>query len=287
MDLIESMKKAEANMKTRLVRNPCRLVVAGLDGGANFVQGAGMMGRSSNSQNRIYVVEEDGTIRTEAKDPSSVKNPELIIYNAMRSVGGKVYVVTNGDHTDTIIDHLTNNSRESPAVNFFNALNLRHCEPDPPYFTPRIAALQDHDDDDQVHMSILKADPLAKEHWVAIADDSRAQGNELQGNAFNEYVGKRCNLDHRKFPTTRQFFQMGVQRGLGYCLPTYQPKDPQHLLSFEGEPFLVPIRTTVKETMDMFWDALEPEWRAGFAGKRIEYGNETIPEPKSRFKEVE
>ena len=42
-----------------------------------------IMGRSENSRNRIFVETEDG-IRTEAHDPSKMKDPSLIIYHPVR-----------------------------------------------------------------------------------------------------------------------------------------------------------------------------------------------------------
>ena len=61
-----------------------------------------IMGRSVNSQNRIFEETEDG-IRTKAFDESKMVDPSLIIYHPVRKVGD-VTVVTNGDQTDTIRD---------------------------------------------------------------------------------------------------------------------------------------------------------------------------------------
>ena len=61
-----------------------------------------IMGRSSNSRNRIFVVEGEG-IRTEAFDPSKLEDPSLIIYAPVRVLGNKT-IVTNGDQTDTIYE---------------------------------------------------------------------------------------------------------------------------------------------------------------------------------------
>ena len=50
-----------------------------------------IMGRSVNSRNRIFVQEPDG-IRTEAFDPSLMKDPHLIIYYPVRVLGNKTIV---------------------------------------------------------------------------------------------------------------------------------------------------------------------------------------------------
>src|SRR3989344_8843685 len=80
---------------------PGRGIVAGLDEtGAFLVQVYWIMGRSENSRNRVFVCGEDGLLSTEAADPSKVKDPSLIIYNAMDEVllddDFVVDVVSNG-----------------------------------------------------------------------------------------------------------------------------------------------------------------------------------------------
>ena len=90
-----------------------------------------IMGRSVNSRNRIFAVNGDG-IRTEAFDPSLMKDPSLVIYAPVR-VYGNTTVVTNGDQTDTIHDFL------KAGKTFEDALRTREFEPDAPNFTPRIS----------------------------------------------------------------------------------------------------------------------------------------------------
>ena len=54
-----------------------------------------IMGRSSNSRNRVFVEDGEG-IRTQAFDPSKLEDPSLIIYAPVRVLGNKT-IVTNGD----------------------------------------------------------------------------------------------------------------------------------------------------------------------------------------------
>ena len=54
-----------------------------------------IMGRSENSRNRVFTETKDG-IRTEAYDPAKMKDPSLIIYHPVRTMGADL-VVTNGD----------------------------------------------------------------------------------------------------------------------------------------------------------------------------------------------
>ena len=101
-----------------------------------------IMGRSENSRNRIFSLTEDG-IRTEAYDPSKMRDPSLIIYHPVRSMGDDL-IVTNGNQTDTIRD----------MGDFRAALATREYEPDEPNWTPRISAICHADG--SFELSILK-----------------------------------------------------------------------------------------------------------------------------------
>lgn len=109
-----------------------------------------IMGRSENSRNRIFSLE-DGVLYTKPFDASRVEDPSLIIYAAMRQFENKL-IVTNGDQTDTIYDFLARGEC------FTKALKTREFEPDAPNFTPRISGMLTFDGDDFVYkMSILKS----------------------------------------------------------------------------------------------------------------------------------
>ena len=101
------------------------------DGGAAIVYF--IMGRSENSRNRIFVKTDDG-IRTQAYDESKMVDPSLISYHPVRDIKGGV-IVTNGDQTDTIRDHILSGG------SFESALKTRRYEPDEPNYTPRISGL--------------------------------------------------------------------------------------------------------------------------------------------------
>jgi hypothetical protein len=92
-----------------------------------------IMGRSSNSRNRVYVTEGEG-IRTEAFDPSKLEDPSLIIYAPVRVLGNKT-IVTNGDQTDTIYEGM------DKQLTFEQSLRTREFEPDAPNYTPRISGV--------------------------------------------------------------------------------------------------------------------------------------------------
>ncbi len=106
-----------------------------------------IMGRSTNSRNRVFENTEDG-IRTKAYDESAMTDPSLIIYNPVRKVGDEL-VVTNGDQTDTICSFL------DEGASFEAALRTRTFEPDGPNWTPRISGIQEPDG--SFKLSILKS----------------------------------------------------------------------------------------------------------------------------------
>ena len=98
-----------------------------------------IMGRSSNSRNRVFVKDGEG-IRTQAFDPSKLEDPSLIIYAPVRVLGNKT-IVTNGDQTDTIARFMNGNL--FPGYSFEAALATRTYEDDAPNFTPRISGVVD------------------------------------------------------------------------------------------------------------------------------------------------
>ena len=109
-----------------------------------------IMGRSTNSRNRVFEVSNDD-IMTKAFDESLLSDPSLIIYSPVRVLGKKI-IVTNGDQTDTIYEYLKNKKT------FEDALYTRTFEPDAPNFTPRISGLIDIESGLKLKLSILKSD---------------------------------------------------------------------------------------------------------------------------------
>lgn len=141
----ENLRRLEANPY------PGRGIVLGRSAdGAWLLQVYWIMGRSANSRNRQFVAD-GGRLRTEALDAARLEQPELVIYTAMDAIDGH-HVVSNGDHTDTIVQALRA-GRDARA-----ALRNRSQEPDAPHYTPRIAggirALEG-----DAWLAIVKADP--------------------------------------------------------------------------------------------------------------------------------
>lgn len=109
-----------------------------------------IMGRSTNSRNRVFV--EDGAgIRTQAYDPAKLEDPSLVIYAPVRVLGNKT-IVTNGDQTDTIYEMM------DKQQTFEQSLRTRTYEPDGPNYTPRISGIMHLENGSYNYaMSILKS----------------------------------------------------------------------------------------------------------------------------------
>lgn len=136
MNIDELAEKAEANFHKHLVENsyPGRGIVIGCDPKGNPVLIYWIMGRSSNSRNRLFNLNPEGGLKTEAADSSLLEDPSLIIYNAVLP-SKQGFLVTNGDHTDRIL------AKMRKGKTFLEAMHDEKHEPDPPNFTPRIAGL--------------------------------------------------------------------------------------------------------------------------------------------------
>lgn len=225
-------KEAESNFKS-LSTNPYsgRGIVLGTSPCGRFdVQVYWIMGRSENSRNRIFVLDQDtGFMKTQAFDESKLVDPSLIIYYPAKH-GNDFHLITNGDQTDTVFDFL------QKGKTFEDALNTRCYEPDGPNFTPRISGITYKNSNPIVYkLSILK---------------SRSN---------NEDAG--CE---------RQFFSYEKKMlGLGHFISTYKT-DGNPIPSFSGEPQLIPIGATAQETLDMYWNALNETNRVSLMVKWID-----------------
>lgn len=140
-------------IKDELMKNsyPGRGIIIGKSAdGKNAVTAYFIMGRSSNSRNRIFVEDGEG-IRTQAFDESKLEDPSLIIYSPVRVLGNKT-IVTNGDQTDTIYKLM------NEQLTFEQALRTREFEPDAPNYTPRISGIIKNEGEDfNYALSILKS----------------------------------------------------------------------------------------------------------------------------------
>lgn len=126
------------------------IIIGRTPDGTKAVTAYFIMGRSTNSRNRIFVEDGDG-IRTQAYDPSKLEDPSLIIYAPVRVLGNKT-IVTNGDQTDTIYEGMDR------QMTFEQSLRSRTFEPDAPNYTPRISGILHIESNTYNYaMSILKS----------------------------------------------------------------------------------------------------------------------------------
>lgn len=126
------------------------IIIGTSEDGKKAVTAYFIMGRSSNSRNRVFVEEGEG-IRTEAFDPAKLEDPSLIIYAPVRVLGNDT-IVTNGDQTDTVFNGL------KKGLTFEQSLRSREFEPDAPNYTPRISGvLHVENGKFDYQMSILKS----------------------------------------------------------------------------------------------------------------------------------
>lgn len=146
------MEKINLFRELDLNSYPGRGIVIGRSADGKYAVAAYfIMGRSTNSRNRVFVEDGDG-IRTKAFDESKVEDPSLIIYSPVRVLGNTT-VITNGDQTDTVIGGL------KEGKTFEESLRTREFEPDEPNYTPRISGIMDISNGRFTYsLSILKSD---------------------------------------------------------------------------------------------------------------------------------
>lgn len=148
----DNEKRRDVGEILEKITYPGRGIILGVSpDGLSFASVYFITGRSENSRNRIFCKEEDGTLKTAPFDAAKVRDPSLIIYNAVRTYGMKT-IVTNGDQTDTVYEGL------KQGKGFSEALKTRTFEPDAPNFTPRISGiLYAGEEEPRYELSILKS----------------------------------------------------------------------------------------------------------------------------------
>ncbi len=173
------------------------IVVGRSEDGRYAVAAYFIMGRSSNSRNRVFVPDGEG-IRTQAFDPAKMEDPSLIIYAPVRVLGSNT-IITNGDQTDTIYQGLID------GKTFGESLRVREFEPDAPNYTPRISALIDIKDGSYDYkMNILKSadgDPSCCERFTFTYDNPKSgEGHFLHtymsdGDPLPSFEGEPVRVD--------------------------------------------------------------------------------------------
>ncbi|MDD6790032.1 MAG: IMP cyclohydrolase [Lachnospira sp.] len=178
------------------------IIVGRSEDGTKAVAAYFIMGRSANSRNRIFVADGDG-LRTQAFDESKVEDPRLIIYAPVRVLKAAT-IVTNGDQTDTIYEHM------KKGDTFEQALRTREFEPDAPNYTPRISAvLETTSATFSYQMSILKSDnmdPICCNRNTFSYDNPKAG----EGRFIHTYMGDGSPLPSFEGEPTRVDITGGI-----------------------------------------------------------------------------
>ena len=151
---MDPIKEAQANLEA-LRKNPYpgRGIVIGKRQNGAVVMISWIMGRSVNSRNRVYSHDGNGRVYTEAANPAKMKDPSLIIYNAMDETGGS-YIVSNGEQTDIV--HSTNSQ-----IGWAMLVRNYKYEPDAPNSTPRITGLYSRRAGTEIEMAIHRKSPFS------------------------------------------------------------------------------------------------------------------------------
>lgn len=173
------------------------IVIGRSEDGTKAITAYFIMGRSTNSRNRIFIEDGEG-IRTQAYDPSKLEDPSLIIYAPVRVLGART-IVTNGDQTDTIYE------RMSQGETFEQSLRVRQFEPDGPNYTPRISGIMHIEDGSYDYaMSILKSkdgDPSGCNRYTYTYENPTAgEGRFIHtymedGNPLPSFEGEPTRVD--------------------------------------------------------------------------------------------
>ena len=150
IELIKDL--AAQNFSRHISENvyPGRGIVLGRNHENSWIVIYWIMGRSSNSRNRIFTYK-NGILSTRLADSSMVGDQSLIIYNAMLDLGDCI-VVSNGNHTETIYKGLED------SKSFYKALHAEKHEPDAPNYTPRISGIIQREEGAMTLSIISKSD---------------------------------------------------------------------------------------------------------------------------------
>lgn len=216
---------------------PGRGIVMGYDEKGDMTQIYWIMGRSDNSRNRVFVLDQEaGRVSTEAANASKVTDPSLIIYDAMLEGEDnlrtrKYYMVSNGHQTKKVLQDLRG---QHSQMTFESALQWWEYEPDAPNFTPRITG-------------------LAMKHEAT----------------FHLSVIRKCDWSGERERNTYEYQYSPHARGFGMCVTTYKG-DGNPLPSFDGKPFLLPLLGNVDEICETYWHTLDDENKVSLAVKVID-----------------
>lgn len=138
--------------------------------------------------------------------------------------------------------HIVSNGDQTDTVyeyvkackTFEEALNTRTFEPDAPNFTPRISGIVETNGRFAYELSILKSQDGNADYCIR---------------SYYKYEKPIC--------------------GFGHCIHTYNG-DGNPLPSFCGEPYLLPVKDNIDETLKIYWSILDLKNRVSLLVKYID-----------------
>lgn len=216
-------------------RYPGSGLVIGLDQSSAFlVMVYWLTDNNFQNQNRVFDLEQNGTLRTVMANPSELGQAnQNLVYTAMAEYSG-IFVVSNGSQTDTALDALMSGHTLYDA-----ALGWTYHS-DAPHYTPRITAAS---------------------FRLPFIDFSRPAA-ELS-------IVRRSIVDA---PERHVYSYRKLIPGIGHCLTTYMG-DGDPLPSFQGEPFPLLLNGGATEIGKYLWAALSPKNRVAMAVKMVSLEN--------------
>lgn len=202
---------------------PGRGIIVGMTENGKAAIGYFISGRSANSRNRVFEIDEKGDVFTKPFDESKVEDPRLIIYRAVAHMNNAL-IVTNGDQTDTVAAFM---ERGDSAR---DGLMTREFEPDAPNYTPRISAVLG---------------------FVNSGAEREGFGYEMSILKSADSEGSACN---------RFFFDYTALPGKGHFIHTYEG-DGNPLPTFCGEPRQFKICEDIGDMTAEIWNSLDKDNR--------------------------
>ncbi len=173
-----------------------------------------IMGRSENSKNRVFEIDEEKNLTTKPFKKDKLKNEDLIIYRAVAKFKEKI-IISNGRHTETILKGL------KKGETFSESLKETSFEQDPPILTPRISAILELDEPKiKYTLSIVKSNQdenSVKRFFYSYQPALKATGHLIhtykpkENNETNSFFGEPIEL---KIPETLDEFEKDIWNSL-------------------------------------------------------------------------
>ena len=208
------------------LRYPGRGCIIGMNPeGTNIVLGYFITGRSPASKNRV-LEKQGNAISTAVLDPSLPSgDPAITLYTAITGTDN-LYIVSNGNHTATILDLDTG---QIPFGGFNQGIEQITYENDE-FSTPRIAgAFSLRTGEPRIELALVQKDPT--------------NNNPL-----------------------RKTWHPPLKQGIGYCITTYKGTSEEEIVPFSQEdPWILPIQGSARTIAKELWGILPPKHRVAIA----------------------